>query len=124
MAELRDKARIKLFYNGDQVLEASDVTFTSNAENIPTADLERGFSGFTDGAGQCTISWTSNVPLDGPEHPFQRDTAEKRYSVMQVGCGRLDYVGTGKINTTTLSQSTGASTQLQCEWVGQLKVMK
>ena len=105
--------------------ESTSVEMVTEAGNIRVDTLD-GFSGFSDGSGSVKLNLGYAIPKGGPEFPFQQCAAgdsngNKPWVNAQFGVGAGAYVGTGKINTCTESQSTNAAAEGRCEWEGEIK---
>ena len=117
---LQDYARLAVFYNDSLLTQITSASLTTNAGNQRVDLLNEGLGGFTPGPGDVTIEVGFVVPAGGTEEEFQEDCALKNFVKMQVPVGRKDYVGRGKIDTVSISQSTGASVEGSFTWIGEL----
>jgi hypothetical protein len=122
---MEDHAKLQVFMGEEggalvYLSKATSIEQVTDAGNI-RIDTLSGMSGFSDGAGSVKVNIGYAIPLGGPEFPFQQACANKAYVTVQLGVGAEAYVGTGKINTETVSQSTNAASEGKIEWEGELK---
>jgi len=125
MANQQDGAKLQVFMG----LEGGALVYLEMCQSIEKVtesgnirvDTLQGLAGWSDGSGSVKLNLTYWVPKGGPEFPFQQACAAKAYVTVQVGVGSEAYVGSGKINTETVSQSTNAAVEGKIEWEGELK---
>lgn len=97
-----------VFVNGEYLQESQDVTLTGESGN-QLVRTQEGFTGFAEGDEEVTIDVKSAVPINGPESDIWNIMVDKAWVTVQVGCGRVDYVGTGKIQTCTVRRTQGGT---------------
>ncbi len=123
MAQQQDYARLPVFYNQAYLVQITSVSHTTDAGQQPVNLLNEGLGGFTPGTGKCTMKIDFAIPIGGTEVPYQQDCANGAYVTLQLGVGPVSYIGTGKIQTVDIGQSTGAAAQGTANWEGELKPM-
>lgn len=116
---LQDYARLPVFYNGALMEEVTSVSMTTNSGQIRIDTLTRGLSGFSPGSGDVTFEIGIVIPIGGQEFPIQQDCAEGNYVELQLGVGKDKYIGRGKIETQSLSQSVNAAAEGTFTWTGE-----
>lgn len=124
MPALQDYAKLYVFYNGvylEQITSAEKVT---NSGNQRIDLLNEGLGGFSSGSGDVTITIGFVIPIGGTEADFEEDCALKKFVSMQIGQGSKDYVGTGKLESVSVSQSVNAAAEGTFTWIGELSAPK
>ena len=116
----QDGAFIKLFVNGAAVTRLSSITRTTEAGVVRIETLE-GLAGFNNGSGQVTLEFSYPIMIDGHEVPIHRMAANREYVEVQVFEGAESYVGKGKIERASSSQSVGSPSEATASWTGELK---
>jgi hypothetical protein len=116
----QDGAFLKLFVN------SAPVTLLSSLERVTEAGVVRietleGLAGFNNGSGQVTIQFTYPIMLSGHEVPIHRMCANREYVEIQVFEGNESYVGKGKLERASSSQSVGSPAEATGNWTGELK---
>jgi len=118
---LGNYANLAVFYNGAFLTQLTNVSMTTNSGNQRVDLLNEGLGGFSSGSGDTTISLGFPIPIAGPEVNYQQDCADGNFVTLQIGCGKLSYIGTGKLENFELSQSVNANAEGSVNWVGELK---
>lgn len=124
MAALQDYARIKIFIDGTELVQVTSVRYRTESGNQPVNLLNEGLGGFTPGSGMSSIEIGYAIPLGGQEHKFQQNCANREYVTIQLVIGGETFVGTGKYETTEVSQSASASVEGSASWMGELAAMQ
>lgn len=124
MATLQDYAKLPVFYNGTRLLQITSVKLTTNSGQQRVDLLNEGLGGFTPGSGDVTIDIGFVIPIGGPEADYQQDCQRGSYVTLQVGVGRVGYIGRGKIMNCDIGQSVNASSEGSFQWVGQTKPLE
>ena len=124
MAAIQDYATLPLFINGNFIEQKTSVSISWDGGQQRVELLNEGLGGFTPGSGSVTISIGLAVPIGGLEEDYVGMMHRGEYVTMQVPVGAQTYVGTGKITTCEISQSSGASTEGSLEWSGQFKPLE
>ena len=104
-----------------QITQVSSIDIQTESGNIPVDLLNEGLGGFSKGSGRVRVTIGFYVPVSGVEFPFQQAAVNGALVTLQVGVGPESYVGTGKVMTEGVSQSTNASAEGTVEWEGELK---
>jgi len=121
---LNDYARLAILYNGNPLTQITSISHTTNS-GLQRVDLmNEGLGGFTPGPGDCSIEVGFVIPISGTEGKFQEDCANGAFVTLQVPIGRKDYIGTGKIQSVSISGSTGGNVEGTFSWLGELKALQ
>jgi hypothetical protein len=120
----QDYARLAVFYNDNLLTQVTSISLTTNSGNQRVDLLNEGLGGFTPGSGDCTIEVGFVVPAGGLEEEFQQHCADREFVKMQVPVGSKDYVGKGKLDTVSISQSVNASVEGSFTWIGELAALE
>jgi hypothetical protein len=120
----QDFATLKAFYDGQPMVYVTSISHVINSGQIRVDLIEVGLAGWTPGSGDCTIEIGYPVLLTGTEFPYKTDAANGRYVTLQISEGDTYYIGMGKIQTASSSQSANASTEGTFTWTGELKPME
>lgn len=118
---LQDFAQLKAFYNGSPIIQVTSISINTESGNQRVELLGEGLGGFTTGNGAVTIEIGFAIPIGGQEFDFQQDCANHAYVTLQVFIGRNSYAGLGKLESVSISQSTGGATEGTFSWTGELK---
>jgi hypothetical protein len=120
----QDYARLAAFLDDNLLTQVTSISLTTNSGNQRVDLLNEGLGGFTPGSGDCTIEIGFVVPAGGLEEEFQQKCANRDFVKMQVPVGSKDYVGKGKIDTVSISQSVSASVEGSLTWIGELAALE
>jgi hypothetical protein len=82
--------------------------------------LNEGLGGFTPGSGDVTVTIGFAIPIGGTEATFQEDCSNGSYIDLQIPIGKKDYVGRGKLESVSMSQSVNAAAEGTFTWIGEL----
>ncbi len=115
----QDGAFMKLLVNGSPVTRLSSIERTTEAGVVRIETLE-GLAGFNNGTGQVTIKFTYPIMIDGHEVPIHRMASNREYVEVQVFEGNETYVGKGKLERASSSQSVGSPAEATADWTGEL----
>lgn len=124
MASLQDYARLAVAMDGNVLTQITSIKATWNSGQNRVDLLIEGLAGFTPGSGDVTVDLGYVVPIGGMEEDYTGKLAAGQYVKMQLFVGGKDYVGTGKIMTTDLSQSTNQGVEGTLQWMGELKPLQ
>lgn len=116
----QDGAFIKLFVNGSPITRLSSIERTTEAGVVRIESLE-GLLGFNNGTGQVTLQFTYPIMIDGHEVDIHGMAARREYVEVQVFEGAQSYVGKGKLERASSSQSVGSPAEATANWTGELK---
>jgi|SRR6478752_6523553 len=117
---LQDYARLAIYMDTNLLEQITSLHHTTNSGNQRVDLLNTGLSGFTPGSGDCTIEIGFAVPAGGTEEEFQEKCANKDFVVLQMPIGRKDFIGNGKIDTVSFSQSVNGSLEGSLTWIGEI----
>lgn len=120
MAAQQDYARGGVFYNSAWLEQITSFELTTNSGNQRIDLLNEGLGGFTPGSGDVSITIGFVIPIGGTEATFQEDCANKAFVDLQIPIGKKDYVGRGKIESVSISQSVNAAMEGTLTWIGEL----
>jgi hypothetical protein len=120
MATPTDFAKLACFYNGSYLAYITSLEITTESGQQRVELMNEGLAGFTPGSGSVTISIGFAIPIGGTEQTYQEDCAAGAYVTLQIPIGGKDYIGTGKLTSVRMSQSTGANSEGSFEWSGEL----
>jgi hypothetical protein len=115
-----DYARLAVYVDGSLVQQITSISMTTNSGNQRVDLLNEGLGGFTPGSGDVTIELGFVIPIGGTEEEYQEKCANKDWVTMQVPVGRKDYIGRGKIDTVSISQSVNSSVEGSLTWIGEI----
>jgi hypothetical protein len=124
MPALQDYAKLVVFYNGTYLEQITSIEMVTNSGNQRIDLLNEGLGGFSSGSGDVTITIGFVIPIGGQEADFQQDAASKAFVSLQIGVGSGDYVGTGKLESVSISQSVNAAAEGTFTWIGELSELK
>ena len=118
---LQDYSKLSAFVDQNYLIQITQISVSTESGQQEVDLLNEGLGGFTPGSGRVRINLGYVVPIGGPEFNFQAAAANGTYHTLQVPLGPLTSAGTGKFTEDEFSQSTNASTEGTCTWVGELK---
>lgn len=117
---LQNYARIKILIDGQEMTQITSAQMTTASGNQVVNLMTEGLGGFTEGSGSVSIEVGYAIPIQGTEYDYQVATATKRFVTVQVVQGSNQYVGTGKFDEDSFSQSSGANAEGTVTWMGEL----
>lgn len=117
---LQDHLALRLLVDGVFQLKATNVQVTMNS-GAQRVDTLEGFAGKTPGSGdiQVTANWA--VEIGGPECDLFQWVAEGSYHEVQIPIGTQSIMTQGYWDTSGISQSTNASTEMTGTFIGELQ---
>jgi hypothetical protein len=110
--------------DGNVLTQITSIKASWNSGQNRVDLLVEGLAGFTPGSGDVTVDLGYAVPIGGLEEDYTGKLATGTYVKMQLFLGSKDYVGTGKIMTTDISQSVNAGVEGTLQWIGELKALQ
>jgi hypothetical protein len=116
----QEYARLGVFYNGAWLEQVTSVELTTNSGNQRVDLLNEGLGGFTPGSGDVSITIGFVIPIGGTELTFQEDCANRVFVDLQIPVGKKDYVGRGKLESVSMSQSVNAAAEGTFSWTGEI----
>jgi hypothetical protein len=117
---LQDGAALKLFINDSPVTLVTQLSRVTETGIVRIETLE-GLAGFTNGSGAVTITFNYPIMIGGSEYDYHGMAARKEYVKFQMFEGAQSYAGLGKLEKVESSQSTGAASEGNLSWTGELK---
>jgi hypothetical protein len=114
-----DYATLKLFFNSNPLQKLTSIRHRTESGQQPVELLNEGLSGFTPGAGRCTVEVGYVIPVGGPEENFQAQCKRGSYVDLQLFMGSLVYAGRGKITETEIGQSNSETVTGSFTWIGE-----
>jgi hypothetical protein len=120
VAALQDYARLGCFYNGSWLEQITSIEMATNGGQQRVDILNEGLGGFTPGSGDVTVTIGFAIPIGGTEATFQEDCSNGSYIDLQIPIGKKDYVGRGKLESVSMSQSVNAAAEGTFTWIGEL----
>ncbi len=121
---LQNYARIKALIEGQEVTQITSLQMTTSSGNQVVNLMTEGLGGFTEGSGQVSVEIGYAIPIGGTGIDYQKLTAEKSFVTMQIVQGANQYVGTGKFDEDSFSQSSGANAEGTVTWLGELNAFQ
>ncbi len=121
---LQDFAKLGTFYNGSLLELITHIRFVTDSGIIEVDVLNEGLAGFTPGSGRVNIDVGFVVPVGGTEETFQEDCANQKFVTLQIPIGAKAYIGTGKLKTVDIGQSTNASVEGTFNWTGTISALQ
>lgn len=116
---LNDYAKLVLFMDGTNITQLTSVEAEWDSGQQPVNLLVEGLGGFTPGSGSVNVTIGYAVPIGGLEYAYLKKLVQGAYIDLQLGVGSEAYAGRGKIMTSRIGQSTGASVEGTATWSGQ-----
>ena len=86
--------------------------------------IGQGLVGFSSGAKKCTLDLTEVIRNSGIETECWNWCFNEEWVDLQIGVGAKDFVGTGKVKTTSLSTSTDKPADVTWQWVGEAQLLE
>ena len=120
MAQTKYEGAGEIYVNGRLQAEASKCDVAVDANDNVVVTMQKGFAGFSDGAGSSKITVTSAIPRKGYETDFVACVVEKKDVVIVVKSGGRRYRHEGRFQSVSWGNATDASTMLVGEFVGGL----
>ncbi len=96
--------------------ETCEIQYTSNDKPVRT--LQKGLSGFSNGAEECTVSFRNAIPLRGFEQDFADFTMKHRTVQFTVREANVISTFEGRIMTTSSSSSVDSPNNLNVQFMG------
>lgn len=112
---------MSILINGTYLLKTQSLTLDASGGKIAVNTMSEGLVGGTDGTKTGTVSFTAAVPVSGPEADFFGMCQKGDYVTIQLPIGGKSFIGDGWFDTVSLSQSTDASTELNCSLTCEFK---
>lgn len=110
----------ELYVNGRLQAEAQKCSVTVDANDNVVVTMQKGFSGFSDGAGSSKITVTSAIPRKGYETDFVDAVTKKKDVAIVVKSGARRHRFEGRFQSASWDNATDATTLLNGEFVGGL----
>jgi hypothetical protein len=110
--------RIPVFLNGNPLGQVTSVEITLDSGRTEIFTTVDGFAGFAEGAKKVTCRVTGPVPVDGLEADAWNLANSGDWVALQVGIGRADFAGNGKIMSASISGSVNNAVENTFEWSG------
>lgn len=117
---LQNYARLKVLIDGTEMTQITSLQMTTASGNQVVNLMGEGLGGFTEGSGSVSIEIGYAIPIGGTEYDYQVACAAKRFVTVQLVQGSNQYVGTGKFDEDSFSQSAGANAEGTITWMGEL----
>lgn len=118
---LRNYARNKALADGNELTQVTSLQMTTSSGNQVVNLMTEGLGGFTDGSGMVSIEIGYAIPIGGTEFPYQSKVANKEFVTLQFVSGANQYIGTGKFDEDSFSQSADSNAEGTVTWIGELK---
>lgn len=110
--------RNAVFINGVPQEEVTSVEMTLDTGRTEVFTTTKGLAGFAEGAKMVTIRCTQAVPLSGPEDNMWNRANSGEYVTVQIGVGRVDFAGSGKVINAGTTNSVNNPVEFTWEWHG------
>jgi hypothetical protein len=111
--------RNAVFINGVPMEQVTSVEMTLDTGITEIFTTTQGLAGFASGAKMVTIRCTQAVPISGPEDNTWNRAMDEEYVTVQIGVGRVDFAGQGKMINAGTSNSVNNPVEWTWEWHGQ-----
>ncbi|MDD5305197.1 MAG: hypothetical protein PHS14_19020 [Elusimicrobia bacterium] len=110
--------RLPVFINGTALEMVTSVEVTLDSGRTAIFTTTAGFAGFAEGAKMVTLKVSGPVPVSGPEASAWNLANSGDWVSIQVGCGRVDFMGNGKIIDANISGSVNQAVENSFTWQG------
>jgi hypothetical protein len=108
---LQRYAELKLYIDGAQQLEATNVSVEVNPQRNAVDTLAKGRAGYTEGAKIVTVTGNAAIPASGLEFNWFKASIDGTVHSVQVPVGNKTIKFKGVFQTSSASQSVNASTE-------------
>jgi hypothetical protein len=110
--------RLPVFINGTPLEQVTSVEMTLESGRSEIFTTTAGLAGFAEGAKKVTVRVTGPVPVDGLESSAWNLCNTGDWVSIQIGVGRQDFAGNGKIMSASVSGSVNQAVENTFEWSG------
>lgn len=118
MAQTKYEGAAEIYVNGRLQAEAESSEAKVDANDNVVNTMQKGFAGFSDGAGSSTISINSAIPRAGYETDFVAAVVEKKSVVVVIKSGARRHRFEGRFQSAAWGNGTSATSMLKGEFVG------
>jgi hypothetical protein len=108
---LQTYAELKLYIDGSEQLEATNVSVEINPQRNPVDTMGKGRAGYTEGARIITVTGNAAVPAAGLEFDWFSASIKGTVHSVQVPVGNKVLKFKGVFQTSSASQSVNAATE-------------
>lgn len=120
MATLVDHLRLNVLIDGLIQVKLTNATVSLDSGNQPVETLE-GLAGKTPGSGRVEINATWVIEPGGPETDVFQHVFDGTIHEIQIPVGAKSLVSRGWFQTSGISQSVNANTEVTATFTGDLK---
>lgn len=114
---MEDHLRLVLLIDGVAQVKTQSISVNGQSGSQAVETLQ-GLAGKTPGNRRLEVSFTGAVALNGLEFDAISAGAEGTYHDLQIPVGAKSIISRGWFDTFTVSQSTGASTEVSATFIG------
>jgi hypothetical protein len=118
MALTKYEGAAELYVNGRLQAEAQSADVAIDANDNVVVTMQKGFAGFSDGAGSSKITVKSAIPRKGYETDFVAAVNEKKDVTIVVKSGGRRHRFEGRFQSVSWGNGTDATSMLTGEFVG------
>jgi hypothetical protein len=120
MAQTKYEGAAEIYVNGRLQAEAQSADATVDANDNPVVTMQKGFAGFSDGAGSSKVTIKSAIPRKGYETDFVDAVVKKRDIAIVIKSGARRHRFEGRFQSAAWGNGTDATCMLTGEFVGGL----
>lgn len=118
MSTTKYEGAAEIYVNGRLQAEAQSADVTVDANDNVVTTMQKGFAGFSDGAGSSKITVKSAIPRKGYETDFVDAVVKKKDLTLVVKSGGRRYQFFGRFQSAAWGNATDATSMLTGEFVG------
>lgn len=118
MATTKYEGAAEVYVNGRLQAEAQSADVAVDANDNVVTTMQKGFAGFSDGAGSSKITVKSAIPRKGYETDFVAAVTEKKDVVIVVKSGGRRHRFEGRFQSASWGNATDATSMLTGEFIG------
>lgn len=120
MAQTKYEGAAEIYVNGRLQAEAQSCDVTVDANDNAVVTMQKGFAGFSDGAGSSKLTIKSAIPRIGYETDFVDAVVKKKDIAIVVKSAGRRHQFHGRFQSAAWGNATDATTMLTGEFVGGL----
>lgn len=118
MAQTKYEGAAEIYVNGRLQAEAESGEATVDANDNVVNTMQKGFAGFSDGAGSSKVTITSAIPRKGYETDFVDAVVDKKDITIVIKSGARRHRFEGRFQSASWGNGTSATSMLKGEFVG------